>query len=355
MSDSKPNDDVLRIDAVAEHGRRRAFRTGLLVVASLGVLLAVLVVTGPLRILHGHGLRIDFRWAGPVKPGAAVRVAGVVVGTVEGVDFLAGKDVEAGPEAMVRVRVRIEERAQSILTDRARFYVTTLGVLGEHYVDIEPGNGGALLADNARVDGVTLSRPDLILPRAAALLETFDALLGEDRATIEKTMRTLSSLLVHLDEALAKPESAGLADDVKATLGDVRATFAKMPGLLDRADRLAGKVDTVIDAVDVKALAGTLARAEAIADRASQLLERSPLADADAQRKLVGRVDETAVAVTDVARRADRLLLVIEERKGAAGKLFHDEELASDLKAVLHELRRNPLGLFLRGERKTEP
>ena len=85
-----PASPDVHLDAIADRARGRALRVGALVVLSLVVLLGVLVVTGPLRLLSGRRLSVDFAWAGPVKPGATVRVAGIVVGAVEGVDFLAG-------------------------------------------------------------------------------------------------------------------------------------------------------------------------------------------------------------------------------------------------------------------------
>src|SRR4051794_27116179 len=84
--------------------RARAFRVGLLVVVSLAILTAILVVTGPLKIVQGDAVDVDFAFAGPIKPGASVRIAGIVVGAVQSVDLLAGQDAQAGPDKMVRVR-----------------------------------------------------------------------------------------------------------------------------------------------------------------------------------------------------------------------------------------------------------
>ena len=367
ITDPAPRDEQLVLDAAASSGRRRAWRVGLLVVASLVILFASLVVTGPFRLFSGHRVSVDYSWAGPVKPGAAVRIAGVVVGAVEAVDFLGGGDAQAGKLAMVRVRIRVEDRAAPVLTDKARFYVTTLGVLGEHYVDVEPGVGGAPLADGARVDGVTFSRPDLVLPRAAALLETAEALLGGDRPEMAATMRTISSLLQRLDTLLASPADNGAAADLRSILDDVRATVAgartaigdgqqvaaaltKLPRLLDHTDALESK----LDAVDVQAISADLRIVLDVARQAASAVSASPLADPAAQRALVARTDETMKAITDVAARADRLLLIVEQGRGGLGKVFHDEALVDDLGVVLHQLRRNPMGLLFGADRKPE-
>ena len=69
------------------------WRVGAVVLLSLAVLLGALVATGPLRVFSGQRLAVDYAFIGPVKPGAAVRLSGMVVGSVEDVELLAGTDL----------------------------------------------------------------------------------------------------------------------------------------------------------------------------------------------------------------------------------------------------------------------
>jgi ABC-type transporter Mla subunit MlaD len=346
--------------------RRRALRTGVVAVVAVAVFVAALLVTGPLTVLSGPRLRVDFAFCGPIKPGASVRLAGVVVGVVERVELLAGRDAEAGPDAMVRVHARVQQDVAPLLTSDTRFYVTTLGVLGEHYLDIAPAprHAGTLLPDGARVDGVTLARADLLLPRASALLDRADTLLP-DSPELQKLLTTTSSLLSTLDALLRDDASrsalAGGVDDVRALVRDLRAvvrgaatglgdgralqaTLQGLPPLLEKT----GRVEDVVLQSELQAF---VTDARAMLVRARPIIDgvaAGPAANAEQQRRVVDELESTLRSLDAAAQRADRLLGVVEAKKGAAGKLFFDEGIADDGKSVLHQLREDPVKFLLR-------
>ena len=313
--------------------RRRAVRVGLAFLAAVAVLLALLVVTGPLAIVRGSTVRVDFAYCGPIKPGAAVRLSGVVVGVVRDVELLLGADAAAGPDKMVRVLATIEPRAMAALTERARFYVTTLGVLGEHYLDVEPVPGGAPLSDDARLDGVTLARADLLLPRAASLLGRADDLLPSSPEVLE-LLRAASSLVKQVDALLGNEAAAQTASELQALALAVRHSLERLPGLLDRADRLT-------QGLDQAGLAELVSDGRALSERVRGTL------DPDKQEQVRRELSAALVTIDEAGRRADRLMSAVETKQGAAGKLFWDEAAASDLKAVLKGLREDPVRFFL--------
>ncbi len=322
--------------------RRRAVRVGLAFLASVAVLLALLIVTGPLAIVQGSTVRVDFAYCGPIKPGAAVRLSGVVVGVVHDVELLLGQDHAAGPDKMVRVAAKIEPRAMGALTDRARFYVTTLGVLGEHYLDVEPAVGGAPLTDGARVDGVTLARADLLLPRAAGLLGRADDLLPSSPEVLE-LLRAASSLVKQVDALLGNEAATQTAGELAALAVAVRKSLERLPGVLERADRLAVGLDQA-------GLAELVTDARALSERLRTTLDRvdrAPLLDPDKQEQVRRELSAALVTIDEAGRRADRLMGAVETKQGAAGKLFWDEAAARDLGAVLRGLREDPVRFFL--------
>jgi ABC-type transporter Mla subunit MlaD len=351
--------------------RRRAVRVGVVALIAVALFIAGLLATGPLTVLRGPRVRVDFAFCGPIKPGASVRLAGVVIGVVERVELLAGRDAEAGPDAMVRVHARVQDDAAHLLTEQTRFYVTTLGVLGEHYLDVAPGQAGRgdgrpsrPLGDGARVDGITLARADLLLPRASALLERADGLLL-DTPALQQLLSTTTSLLTSLDGLLRDDQRraalAGDVDDVRALVGDLRtvlraaaaglgdgralkASLEALPPVLDKA----GRVEDALLQSDLAAFVGD-ARA-LLADSRPLVagLAAGPAADAARQRVALDELQRTLRSLDAAAGRADRLLGVVEAKKGAAGRLFFDEAVADDLAGVLRELRKNPMDFLLR-------
>ena len=99
--------------------KAQQWRVGAVVLIALAVLFGALIVTGPLAFYRGQRLAIDYAFIGPIKAGAAVRISGIVVGSVEEVELLAGQDTQAGEDVMVRVHVRLQDRATP-LVGRAR-------------------------------------------------------------------------------------------------------------------------------------------------------------------------------------------------------------------------------------------
>lgn len=330
--------------------RRRAVRVGLAFLAAVGVLLGLLIVTGPLAIVQGATVNVDFAFCGPIKPGAAVRLSGVVVGVVQDVQLLLGKDSAAGPDKMVRVVARIEPRAMAAITEQARFYVTTLGVLGEHYLDVEPAPGGTLLAEGARVDGVTLARADLLLPRAASLLGRADDLLPNSPEALE-LLRATSSLVKQIDALLGDPKTGAAATEVQAMAVALRKTLERLPGVLDHTDALVTSLDPAAVGALVADARQTAARVQKTLDR----LDQAPLLEPDKQEQLRRELSAALVAIDEAGRRADRLMAAVEKKEGAAGKLFWDEAAAADLKAVLKGLREDPVRFLLERREKGRP
>lgn len=342
--------------------RARAVRVGVVLVVAVAVLVGALLVTGPLRIVRGPRVDVDFVFCGPIKPGASVRLAGVVVGVVEDVVLLAGQDPVAGPEAMVRVQARVDGRIAHLLTDQTRFFVTTLGVLGEHYLDVAPATGRPL-PDGARVDGVTLARADLLLPRASALLERADTLLPSS-PELTTLMTSTSSLVGALAAILENDETKkavngdvvairALIDDVSALVrgarhgigdgGALRQTLQALPPVLQSTKALE-------DELLAAGLGATLGEVQTLADQTQKLLARletGPLGDVEGQKRLAGELSVTLRALDIAARRADRVLALVDDKKGA-GRLAHDEQFADDLKMIVREVRENPMRMLFK-------
>ena len=150
------------------------WRVGLFVL--LAVLAASLLwwITGPGQLSDGQPLHIRYHYTGPIKPGAFVRVSGMEVGRVTEVQFVGADKQE--DKAMVELTAHIQPHVFDILTDKARFYVTTMGVLGEYYLDIEPKDGGTALVPHQKIAGQDLPRSDLLLARAAGFMEVMETL-----------------------------------------------------------------------------------------------------------------------------------------------------------------------------------
>jgi len=347
--------------------RTLELKVGVFLLASFAVLVVVLVVTGPLAIYSGKRVAVDFGYAGPVKSGAAVRLSGIVIGAVERVELIGGRGDD--PNVMVRVHTRIHGDGSALATTSARFYVTTLGVLGEHYVDMEPAPGGTVLTDGSVTRGVDLARPDLLLPRAASLLELLRGLLDEGRPDAVALLKKVGDLVERTDALLSSDEGKALSQDARTLFSDVRTLVVSLNAVVGDGEKLrallaesqrsmqsGNRLLGVLEGADIGATIAetreTLARSRGTmgrVDKAIDTAEGGLLLDNARQKELAATFEKTFVELERVARSADKLIVALDKGEGAMGEAFQDKELVQDLKAVLKQVRKNPAGLLFRG------
>jgi phospholipid/cholesterol/gamma-HCH transport system substrate-binding protein len=129
---------------------------GLFVVAGLGALTILALKVGNMGSFAGaetYQLSAPFSNIGGLKPRAAVKSSGVVVGRVAGIVF----DNE---KFMAKVIMNIETRYQFPKDTSAS--VLTAGLLGEQYIGLEGGAEDAMLANG---DTIKLTQSAVVLEK----------------------------------------------------------------------------------------------------------------------------------------------------------------------------------------------
>ena len=129
---------------------------GLFVVAGLGALTILALKVGNMGSFGGaetYQLSAQFSNIGGLKPRAAVKSSGVVVGRVAGIVF----DNE---KFMAKVIMNIEKRYQFPKDTSAS--VLTAGLLGEQYIGLEGGAEDAMLANG---DIIKLTQSAVVLEK----------------------------------------------------------------------------------------------------------------------------------------------------------------------------------------------
>jgi phospholipid/cholesterol/gamma-HCH transport system substrate-binding protein len=251
-------------------------RAGLFLILALAIL-----VIGSLWVAGFHPggaekatYEVLMKGSGGVRQGDPVRVAGMEVGRVQGIEL------RPGVEWPVVFRIGLD--AQILITDAASARLTTDGLLGSPYLELDPGPAGEAalppgtpivgvesasaadamsglgeLSDRA---GVALDEMTLLLQslstRTGPLLERFEMLLSDDnlasisesltamRDTMQEAGPRLTSLMTRLDDLAIELEAgvAGLPDltaDLQGLVGDLRTALGpdgeRLASLLDSA------------------------------------------------------------------------------------------------------------------------
>jgi phospholipid/cholesterol/gamma-HCH transport system substrate-binding protein len=115
---------------------------GLLVLIGAGALLFLALKAGNLLSMNSGGsyqVVAKFDNIGGLKPRAAVKSAGVVVGRVESITF-------DGASYQARVALQLDQKIQFPKDSIGK--ILTAGLLGEQYIGLEPGADPKFLAAN---------------------------------------------------------------------------------------------------------------------------------------------------------------------------------------------------------------
>lgn len=326
--------------------RSLEFRVGAFLLGALAVGIALVVYLGNFSLGPGATFRVDYDYIGSLQEGAAVKLAGVRVGKVTKVAFLAGKDdPEVGRRVYVRATIWVEKKALPAIAADSAFFINTAGVLGEQYVEIVPGKQASLLTPGVVVRGMDPPRVDLVVSRLFDVVDGLAVVLSTDRQHI-------SSLLTHGAEAV---------EELHAMLVNNRQ---QIPDLLKNAGALAGSGARFLDRIPEQEVVALLRTADATLLSGKRTIDESgpKLAKAlDAASSSLAtitpeRIDRALVVADKAATAADSasgllgeakaLVGDIRQGKGTVGALLVKDEIYADVREMVEDLKRNPWKFF---------
>lgn len=357
-------------------------KVGALIVLCVVLLVGFLLLLSDISFGESASIKVDWRSSGGLKVGAPVKIAGMVSGRVEDVEYLGGKFDEAvGRQVYVRVELSIKPELRETLRDDASFYITTVGLLGEKYVEIDPGVAEGALANDAIPRGVDPMRLEVMaenvnsmLARTAKILEDNEEALGktienislaaeagkltiedgqkfvqEARATLKETRENLQKLVTKGDAVMTSVDTAvteftpGKGEtgnnikaitqsgkDVAAAIDSAVGDGSEIRGAIKDTRALTTKAKTVIDTVGKRAISFA-GKAEGLIDTAGAVMNEGKgdvlLAIADV-RKIMAVIQD--------------LLKNMRDGKGTVGALLNDREMFDDARELMKDLKRHP-------------
>lgn len=228
--------------------RRYEVGVGLLILAALAVFAVLAVQIGALGNL-GPTVSISARIpdATGLSSGAVVAVAGVAVGTVEGMELdhdRARVTLAVSPDAGIRKDALVRVRARS--------------VLGEKYLEIVPQSRDAQLVvegdvlqspgDNVEIDEMVNMMGPLLgaldPEQLSAAIEALNQTLAEDPERVSRMLENLDVLLAHGAEA--SEELPELMDDSRRTLTVARSALTDVERRAEEAGPMMARADAVL-------------------------------------------------------------------------------------------------------------
>ncbi|MDP8233632.1 MAG: MlaD family protein [Candidatus Saelkia tenebricola] len=195
-----------------EYWRNSEWRLGLFIACGLVLFGALVFTISNLTFFdRGYEVRVLFRFASGVEEGAPVRLAGVKVGEVKNVKIVYDFEDEY---PLVEVHLNIQENVR--IRQDASILISTLGLLGEKYVEILPG---------------TKEKP---------LIESRDIVIGYDTVPLAKLSDLGYQIALKLDQTIDVLREIFVEEeqkkDIKITLNNIKDLSANLNNLVLETD-----------------------------------------------------------------------------------------------------------------------
>lgn len=329
-------------------------KVGLLILAALVILGGFILVMGGFQLGDTFDVEVDFNHPGGVQVGAPVKISSYKVGRVSSLKFLGGKlDPRTGRRVQVRVTATIETQYLEAIRQDAEVYVTAQGVLGEQYLEIDPGSHDRPpIVPGTILRGIDAPRLDLFLSRAYELLDALTAVMRDNRDVIEEFVRRGLALLRAMNELMGE-DGAKLrqiidnaqtltAESVELVRG-VRTRYVDNPGIertLANVERLSASLARDIDPL--------LASARETLDGANRLTNTIGPTEQQEIRTAIQNFGEASGRAQNTMRDVQTIVGRMRRGEGTVGALLADEEIYDDLKELLRELKTHPWRFFWR-------
>jgi len=326
-----------------------ALKVGVFLVGAALLLVGFLFLLGNFSLSRGFRVELRFDYSGNLQAGAPVKLSGIKVGKVEQVKFGGGQlDPITHKRVYVVVVAWVEERAKEAIRSDAEFFVNTQGVLGEQYLEIQPGTFEHPELDLTQPhDGVNPPRTDLIISRLYQFLEGVTDLLREDKTVIRDFLASGASVVRTLDKLLL------------ANQAQISRLLADVDGLTREASQLLASIHSGVgDGGKLRATLGNVEELTATLKRDLTPLIAKARAALDGIGEATAGVDKKKVQqaldeLISLSAKADRIagdaeVLVHDVRrgKGTAGALLVENQVYDDLKEMVRDLKRNPWKFF---------
>ena len=313
---------------------------------TLAVLLFLMSGTGGL-FTPKLTLKAYFDNASGLRKGAPVRLSGVDIGNVNDIRIIPSKQ-----PTPVEVTMNISAKYKEGLHEDSQAELSTAGVLGETYIDI----------DSAHAKGPEVRDGDTL---PAHFVPDFSDVVRASQSTLQN----LQALEARVDRILAFIESgngsvgkliydAALYNRLNAVVGqfqtlvtqvnDGKGTLGKLVSDEDFYNKLTATVDKVNSMIDDlnagKGTAGKLLKDPALYDNANKTIAnvKQMTDDINAGKGTLGRLTKDEALANKLQNTITKLSDITDQLaagQGTAGKFLHDNSLYDNTNNLLTESR----------------
>lgn len=300
-----------------------SLKVGVVITLTLLIIFFVVVFSGGIQDLlkEKTSLNIYIEDVKGLRKGAPVRVAGIDVGTV--------KEIKLSKEHGVVVKVSIEKEVLEYLKSDAKATVQAIGLLGDKYIEIFPGNSQ----------------------------EKFDVskgLYGYPQTEIREIITVATSTMTKIEGLIQRVDS--LITKIESSQGSI-AKLINDPSLYNNLNSLVLDLKKTLEEIKSGSI-GMIARDEELYQRLSNTLKNFEETSKKiyTQQGTLGKIINDPSLYESLLRssqKLDNFLQEIERSEGTLKLLISDKTLADELKqsiielrSLIEEIKKNPKKFF---------
>jgi phospholipid/cholesterol/gamma-HCH transport system substrate-binding protein len=268
-----------------------------------------------------------FRDASGLPLGSKVVVAGLPVGEITGLDI-------EGRYAKVTFRVRGDVK----VWDSGVVFKKATSLLGDNYLEIDPGS-----AQSIGADGIAEDHQQLV---AGAQIERV-----VEATSVDQLLRRVEETLPNVDAVLLSVQD--LSQDVRRIVnGPLASVATKVDALVDRegktvseilarANRSMARIEQITN--DIRALTGDAS------PRVARILDNLDAASAEAKGLVASAKNEVELTGQSVRSKLDKLDAVIadtesitskiDDNQGTLGRLVNDPAIADNVEEITDDAK----------------
>jgi phospholipid/cholesterol/gamma-HCH transport system substrate-binding protein len=315
---------------------------------TLGFLIFLMSGTGGL-FTRKIMLKSYFDNAGGLRDGAPVRLNGVDIGNVTGIRVVPDRDKQTTP---VEVKLKVSTRYLFNLRKDSVTALSTAGVLGETYIDIDSSQAKGPEVTDGDVLAIR-DRPDFndVVRASQGTLQNLDALLKRlDRiiAFIESGQGSVGKLIY--DPALYNRLTATVNEfqNLATQVSQGKGTIGKLISddeLYRKANASVDKLNAIIDDLNAgKGTAGKFLKDPTLYNNANETIAnvKKLTDDVNAGKGALGKLakdEEFANKLQNTMNKLSAITDRLEAGEGTAGRLLRDPALFNNADQMLVETR----------------
>ncbi|MCS7083981.1 MAG: MCE family protein, partial [Aquificaceae bacterium] len=306
-------------------------KVGALVLLASFAFAILSLLFGELKFFSGKGkeYKVVFKNVSGLSRGAEVRVAGIKAGKVKSLTLT---------ESGVLVSFEINKSIKIFQDSSAQ--IGTLGLLGDKYLDIDPGtHSSGELPPSSRIQ-ITKESSDIdaLVREAILATKSLSALLEENRESLRLTVQNLQMLTQTLSEI-----SSENRQNIKLAIENLTAiTIAlnkTLPKTLENIERLTAQLELAVSENRADARE-TIANLKAISQDLRTTLPELTKNLNTLSSNLNDTLNQNKESVSNITRSLSEITQRLERGEGTLGKLLKDEELYKNIASGTRALRR---------------